>query len=366
MSAICPYPRKDSPYTWIKYYDPVSGIRRQENTKLRPTDPDYKRKLARKIHAIEGRLINAEAAAGGEAWHLWVPQWLKSRYQGRPASYIKYIGQWRFLSRYLSQKELASPRMFRREDTFDYIEWRRSKRKEKSKRFPALNTALADIKTLGMILREAKRRGFCDEDVTKRHGIPREEPEEKPECTDEEIEAVRRGLEKKPQWMTVAWEIALGTGLRHRDSRIHRDWLNYTNHDIKIPNPKGGKKRAFTHTASNEMIQYLKQVFSDGRQWAWDIPKKQEGFTGLEWSKFFREIGLAHLDFHCTRVTYISRGERNGIPEGVMCMQVNHADVLIHRIYRRAPNAERRRFANAVKMPAPPKFASTSSSRPRK
>jgi hypothetical protein len=351
MSTVCEYRRKDSPFVWLKWNDLHSGKVRYENTKIRPESGDAQKKIRRRKHAIAGTLIDAQEAAGGEAWHLWVPQWLNTRYQNRKPSLIKYAGQWKILSLFLAEQEISSPRLFTREHAFEYIEWRQSQVKEKSKRSPGLNTALADVRTMGMILREARRREFCRDDVTKALGLQRDDPEEKPEYTDEQITLISEKLQKKPEWMRIAFHIAIQSGLRHQETQIRKKNVNFANGEISIPNPKGGRKRAFTHAGSDNLMAYLKDVFSDGRQVTWTLPK--DVFPGLAWRAFFDEIGLEQpICFHCTRVTYVSRGERAGVPESVMCKQVNHADTLVHRIYSRVPNEERRRFANAVQLPA--------------
>lgn len=61
------------------------------------------------------------------------------------------------------------------------------------------------------------------------------------------------------------------------------------------------------------------------------------------------ELKLGHLCFHCTRVTFITRGARAGVPESAMMKMVNHASKEIHRIYQRLADADalghRARFA---------------------
>ena len=54
-----------------------------------------------------------------------------------------------------------------------------------------------------------------------------------------------------------------------------------------------------------------------------------------EWHTLFREIGLPHLCFHCTRVTVITRMAREGVPIAQAMRFVGHASEAIHRIYQR-------------------------------
>jgi hypothetical protein len=354
MPKVIAYMQEKSPFIWLKWRDPITGNPRYENTKRRPKESGTERYVKKRIHFHEGRLIDSDqVVSGGEAWHLWLPQWLKLRYQRNRHTQRKYMGKWKIFSIFLAQNKIPAPRCFVREHVFQYLDWRMSIKKQKSGRTPKLNTALADIRFIGMVLREAKERGYCDSDVTRKHGIMREDAEEKPEYTDDEIVAIRKGLIKKSEWMSIAFEIALQTGCRHKDTRIRRKNVNFETGEIFFPEPKGGKKKAFVHVASDSVLQYLKRIFKDGGEITWNLPNKELAMTGIIWTKFFREIKLSHLCFHSTRVTYISRGERAGVPESVMCKQVNHASVLVHRIYSRRPSSERRAFANAVQLPSP-------------
>ena len=355
MSHVTAFMQKKSPFIWLKWRDPVTAEQRYENTKRRPKDPGTDRYVRKRIHFIEGRLINGEQAIyGGETWNLWLPQWLNLRYQRNSETRKKYIGRLKIFSIFLAQNEIPAPRFFTRDHVFQYLDWRMSIKKQKSGRTAKLNTALSEISFIGMVLREAIARGYCENDVTKDHGIEKEDVEEKPEYSDEEITIIRRGLLSKPNWMKIAFEIALRTGCRHKDTRIFLKNVNFETGEVFFPEPKGGKKKAFVHAASDSALRYLKEVFKDGSEITWNLPRKELVMTGIAWTKFFHQIGLPHLCFHSTRVTYISRGERAGIPERVMCKQVNHANVTVHRIYSRRPTSERRVFANAVPLPDPP------------
>ena len=225
--------------------------------------------------------------------------------------------------------------------------------KEKSGRSPKLNTALDDIRLLRMVLNEAISRKILLENVTLKHKILRDDTEEKPEFTDEQITLIRIALKKEREWMGIAFEIALRSGMRHGDTQIRRSNVNFETGEIKVPHPKGGARKAFTHAASETLLVYLRQLFDDGRKVTWTLPKGT--LPGLVWRKFFDSVKLPHpACFHCTRVSYVSRGARAGIPESVMCEQVNHDDTLVHRIYKRMTTQERRDFANKVRLPDQP------------
>ena len=73
------------------------------------------------------------------------------------------------------------------------------------------------------------------------------------------------------------------------------------------------------------------------------------------WWRFFKqndELNLPHLTFHCTRVTFVTRGAKQGVPQSKMMKLVNHASEEIHRVYQRLVVADVREELNAIKFPA--------------
>jgi hypothetical protein len=76
------------------------------------------------------------------------------------------------------------------------------------------------------------------------------------------------------------------------------------------------------------MLMELKKTRKD---WIFDFPFQ----PSRRFQQFFKKIKLEHLVFHCTRVTFISRQNRAGVPREIVMRLVNHANELIHRIYQR-------------------------------
>ncbi|MGA2177444.1 MAG: hypothetical protein ABSH38_20925 [Verrucomicrobiota bacterium] len=79
----------------------------------------------------------------------------------------------------------------------------------------------------------------------------------------------------------------------------------------------------------------------------WEKPSKM-------WWRFFKqndELNLPHLTFHCTRVTFITRGAKQSVPQSQMMKLVNHASEEIHRVYQRLVVAGVRKELNAIKFP---------------
>lgn len=135
--------------------------------------------------------------------------------------------------------------------------------------------------------------------------------------------------------MRRAFHLALRTGLRFSETQLHRSQVDWQTNRIIITKPKGGRRRAFAIEIYDTIKPLLREWQESGEPWFWSLPPKERAITGLKWTEFFRRIRLPHLCFHCTRVTFISRGAMAGIPEGMMMALVNHGSVDVHRVYQR-------------------------------
>jgi len=51
--------------------------------------------------------------------------------------------------------------------------------------------------------------------------VTRDEPKEKPEMSETEIQKILLALEDEPEWMRISFIIALATGCRLRETRLH-------------------------------------------------------------------------------------------------------------------------------------------------
>ena len=67
-----------------------------------------------------------------------------------------------------------------------------------------------------------------------------------------------------------------------------------------------------------------------------------------DWRFFLDDLGMPHLCFHCTRVTFISKLARANVPLAVAMRMVNHASKTIHRIYQRINLDDLRRWADLI------------------
>ncbi len=367
------YSRKDSPWLWVQWGGGGVGKRTCQRTALRKDDPDFERKRALLRLDWQRRLLlagpsdvaqTAEDAEGGpgatrdgHGW-AWVVSYLATRYRAKERSRKIYQIQWRWLFEFFAGREIMSPAELQRVHCFDYISWRTSQVKQKSRKSPKLNTALGELKLLRLVMREAVTRGLAVENPAVKMDVERDEPEPKPDITDAEAAKIYAALEGEPQCMQRAFFLAFNTGLRFATTRLHRSQVFWDQGRIMIEKPKGGRKREFAIEIYPAIEPLLRGWWESGEPWFWTPPKGEETIMGLRWTRFFRGIGLPHLCFHCTRVAFITRGAMAGVPESAMLQMVNHARSEIHRIYQRWRPGRFREFAAQISSGVkPPKFA---------
>jgi len=72
------------------------------------------------------------------------------------------------------------------------------------------NTAILDLKIMSTFLQEAIKRGFITVNPTRGLGLIKDKPREKAEISTVEESRIRQALPNWPEWMGVAFEIAIG------------------------------------------------------------------------------------------------------------------------------------------------------------
>lgn len=353
------YTRKDSPWVWVQWSLGPGHPKRYEKLPVRKDDPEVKHKVAVEMNTLEAMLLKSNTSANPRdvqvsAWG-WVRPWLEVRYATRLSSQDVYLAQWKSILNFLMEKDVASPRFVTRQHVFSYVEWRQSKVKEKSGRTVKVNTALGELKLFAMVLDEAIARNMAVTNPVRRHRIPREQTDVKPELDEAFIHQVYAKLQEpeRPQWMFRSFHVALQTGLRFSDTAIHRSQVRWASEDLVIERPKGGRKKEFAIPIYPGVRDMIADWYHNTREpYLWDLPEAERKITSLRWHWFFKdEMHRPDVCFHCTRVTFIMSGLRAGIPENVMLKMVNHASKLVNRIYQRWTSDDVRRYSAAISIP---------------
>jgi len=215
MASI--YKKQNSPFWFIQFID-SDGTRRNKSTGLRADNPAETVK-ARTLRAqLEAKELNRHAgeSISGGGWDTWVPQYLE-RHCESPRTLERYSGTWSWLAFWLQEMRYHSPRAITYRNALEYLDWR-TNYKKKTGKTAGRNTAIMELKLLAMIMGEAVRLGHADANPLVSLKLRRDKAAKKPELTDKEISEIREALTTEPEWMQIAFDIALHTGCRLRES----------------------------------------------------------------------------------------------------------------------------------------------------
>ena len=320
------YPKKRSPYWYIQYVD-AEGRRHDKSTGLRRDDPNDTAKAQALRAQVEADSFKTGTQAPGN-WD-WVEKWLE-RHCKTALTLQRYSTAWKWLALWLQLEHLHSPRQITYKKGIGYLDWR-VKAKKKSGKSAGRNTAIIELKLLSQILDEAVRMEEADANPLSSLDVHRDEAKEKPEIREDEIHQILSALEGEPEWMQISFKIALYTGCRLRETRLHGENIKLDENKITFGKPKGGKKRAFSVPIPRKLKTLLRDLKETRKEWIFEFPFQ----PSRRWQQFFTKLNLSHLTFHCTRVTFVSRLHRAGVPREIVMRLVNHANELIHRIYER-------------------------------
>jgi hypothetical protein len=344
--SVSVYRRAGRP-TWYVAFDGAHG-RVCRSTGFRIDDPDGERKARR---WGEERDVHVPAATAGDshAWDRWVISWLRDQYaEPEQAKTLRsYLGAWSFLRLYLRERRIQGPEQLTYSDVTGYIPWR-TKRTKRSGKKVTKNTALHNIRILSVIMREAVRRNWCQGNPCDRLGVKKAAiTKPRPEITDDEIARIREGLRTRPEWMRVAFEIALHQGCRLRETQVPLRDVDLDRRTITF-RAKGGD--TYTSALHPALVPLLRDLKARGATVACRI----EHHSSRNFTRFLQSIGLGHLCFHCTRVTCITRMARAGVPVQQAMRYVHHATESIHAIYQRLRADDLQNCVAALAYPEPP------------
>ena len=334
------FKRKDSPFWWIRQKD-IAGKWGGKSTKYRVGSPVETKRARSEASELTSNELGRVAIADPEMWDRWAPGFFKTHCTS-PATRKGYLQSWSWIMSYLADRGVVCPRMLAYKDAFDYIGWRCARGAQKS-------TALRDLKVLRLVMRHAVRLGLASGNPCDRMGVERPAPKVKAELTDEQIGIIYDRIKHEHPWMLVAFSICLYTGCRVSEANLDMIEFDFDRGVMTFINPKGGVKRAFT-----TLVPARLQTVIDGatKKHARDTltpPKTASQLFG----KFFRKIGLKGVTIHCTRVTYISRLARSGVPERIARLAVNHSSEVVHRTYQRLGIDDLRQLEGAILFPSP-------------
>lgn len=350
------YSRPGSPFWWMKTtarqpgrFSTLFHIGRKDETA--------------KAEELEAKLTLEERAKKSvrhvSRFESWVDGFLTAHYSNEK-TLQRMRAAWDIMLTYLHQCSVYGPEQVRREHCTAYLAWRLERGRRNAKgdkegnatKELSRNTAILELKGLGAILSEAVNRGWLEHNVAYRLGIKRAPAKERAEMTDEHVQIIRAEIASRlnkakndaeirnATYLNHSFEIAIAQGIRLSETRIHRSRVNLQDMEIQM-HAKGGKE--FFAPINPDIAPLFRKMIKEGRQWTYEMPDKN--VPGLLWWQLFEKLRRAHpemasVSYHSTRVRFVSRLERAGVPEAVVMKVVNHASTIVHRVYRKVKQGE--------------------------
>lgn len=240
--------------------------------------------------------IGKVTARAAHHWEAWVPTYLATRYLKGSRSGERVLGAWKTWTSYLQIKGVDCPEKVTREMCMEYVGWRNKEGRYNSK----------------------IRERIVHRVATASDGIERDHAE----------------------MLHVSFEIAMAQGWRLMETCVPIAAISFDRWTATI-RVKGG--RMDTRAINPSIRPLLEQIAKSQRQFTWPVLKGIK--ASFIWWKFFDYLrshhpGFGDVSFHSTRVSFISKMERAGVPEPVVMKMVGHASSTVHRIYRRIQDNE--------------------------
>jgi len=341
------YPRKNSPYWWIRLKD-AKGKWQSKPTPYRRDNPQETKIARARCAANTAEELSATGVTTSEKWESWIENFWETHCKNDDTK-EGYKQSWLWLQSYLQEKGISAPRQVTYQIAFDFIQWRIARGGNKKGKPVKKSTALRDIKVLRLLMSHAVRSNMATGNPCFRMRIEREKPKEKEEFTDDQIKLVYAKLPKKEKdWRYVAFRIGLETGCRLSETVIDFKHINLRSKVITFIDKKSN---AYPFPLPDSLIPMLKRIKATGAQYTVKLPENASQLFG----KFLEGIGLKTHSFHCTRVSFVARLERAGVPLREAMKLVNHASEMVHKIYSRQNVDDVKAYANKVRYPQPGK-----------
>jgi site-specific recombinase XerD len=319
MASLYRDPR--SPF-WFLRYKAVNG--RWRSKSLRPlrhgvAGDTQKARKARDQQSLEEHSRSPQR----DSWASWVPDYLRTRYTRNSDTLRRALNAWSRLAEYFAERKVFAPQDLNYRACMDYLPYRIRK--------AAHNTALLELKILGVVCDEAIRRGIISVNPAAKLGIGRVRGRVKPELSDSDIERIREALKNEPAWMSHAFEVALHQGCRLSETALFTTNCDFNRGVVHFAKTKGEKPFSVPmHPGIQPILKSLCDRAVSSR--IFELPPQ----AARNFHRFFKSLGLAGgITFHSTRVTVASRLARSGYSITKAMRLLNHSSELVHRTYQR-------------------------------
>jgi site-specific recombinase XerD len=338
--------RPGSRFFWIKYRDPGSGEVVRESTGWDEETPDVKQKLKRLRAEKHAKEMSAPRTNERERWEKWAYPYFEDRYRLKPGSLKNAKKALVDLMMFFQEKEIRTPRQVTYDIAAAFVPWRIAKRFRKRKEVDASaptkpkkrkgdpktgvsrNTGRLRFAYFRVLMSEAVRRGFTDNNPCREVELQRDPAKEKNEITADDQAKIESELATKPQWMREQWMVLMRQGCRVAETAVPLERINTDEMTITFK-LKGGR----LHTASlhKQLLPLVERARAEGRTCLIEGPPSSS--WPAIWSDFFTRRDLPY-SIHCTRVTVITRMVRKGSSVTDVCNLIGHTEA-VNKIYRK-------------------------------
>ncbi len=316
---------------WIKFRD-IDGSIKRESTHLSAKNPlDVRRaqKLAMDKSAYEQQYKHNPKDS---AWDHWVPQFLNARYKDNPEQKEHIAKTWVRLREHLKTLRVEHPIQLRYSHTAAMVEQMMSAGLSASKRNLKSSTVGVYLSTLSVVMDEAIRREFAENNPVRQVELPKEQRKIKQEITPEHMEIIREAIKKEDDVMQVQFAIGTCTGCRL--SECYQPVTNINLKTLELHFSKVKNRKPYSIPIHKDLIPLFEKIIQSGQSHTFIHPKVKRGTFSARWKYFFQSLGMPYT-FHCFRVTFINQGRRAGIDRFTMMKLVGHNSPNVHSIYSR-------------------------------
>lgn len=350
VKGVTVYQRKARPVFYVAYDCPRRSHRVWEATVFRIDDPEGRRKAYNFGMELAKDLRIDGSTVGAERWERWVIPFLDGL-RNSPLTIKRYKGAWKWLAVFFIDRKVFVPRAVAYSHAREYFAYRTGFKKASGRQVGA-NTAILDVKAMGVILDEAVKRGFLLANPWLKTGLRKEKARSARELNASELRLIEQHLPafvaaepKERGWMPDAYAIGRFQGCRLRETRLDlRRHVNLREGTITF-HTKGHKDGDGDTTAMHPRLRPLfERMLAEKRQFTLDCGPR----PSILWRQFLDSIGLHDAWFHCLRSTVITEMARSGVPISQAMRYVLHASEEIHRAYQRLNTGDLTRCVAAI------------------
>ena len=343
------YYRKTSPMIWIQRK--VAGRWVRERTEWRVGD----RAGERKALSLCARLSLEELGAGTRElsgdFANWVEPWLVEKYGSSTTTTLSvYQRQWRHLSKWMEAKGHRHPLDITRASLSDYRAWRDPDAQARNLG-ARINTVIGEIRTLGVILKEAKARGHCREIVTDKLGWKSEARREYEPWTDEEFAKALSASEKLKgdrEWIRVALILGAYQAARGRQVQVPLSAIDFEAGMIYWPKEvMTGKRADWVQPLDPRAAVLLKPIVAARRKAGKATLADVALLNSIKMRRWLDGLDI-HKVHHGLRATWITKAALAGVPQAVAMAFVHHSGPAVHRLYQRVRPSQSAEFLQKI------------------